>query len=105
MIWLPGEKIPGQDPDNEEYSDKQINLGFGFGDDVFKEPYFYVTAYPTPEGMSDLELPDGAEWKTDGFTGVVVPYAYVTGLDSSTDYLQALWAILLAAGREHMLEK
>jgi len=26
MIWLPGDKIPGQDPADEEYSDKQMNL-------------------------------------------------------------------------------
>ena len=28
MMWLAGEKIPGQDPNDEEYSDKQMNFGF-----------------------------------------------------------------------------
>ena len=28
MLWLPGEKIEGQDPENEEYSDKQMKLRF-----------------------------------------------------------------------------
>ena len=45
MIWLPGHKIPDQDPSDEEYADKQMNFGFVFGDESFAEPYFYVTAY------------------------------------------------------------
>lgn len=103
MIWLPGEKISGQDPSNEEYSDKQMNFGFAFGDAGIPEPYFYVTAYPTPEGLSDLELPAGAEWKADGFTGVVVPYAEVAGCADPSRYLQDLWATVLNAGRDRML--
>ncbi len=103
MIWLPGEKIPGQDPSNEEYSDKQMNFGFTFGDAGIPEPYFYITAYPTPEGLSDLDLPGGAEWKTDGFTGVVVAYAQVAGRADPGGYLQNLWATVLNAGRERML--
>lgn len=103
MIWLPGEKIPGQDPANEEYSDKQMNFGFAFGDASIPEPYFYVTAYPTPDGMSDLDLPDGAEWKSDGFSGAVVSYAHVAGRTDPNAYLQELWAILLTAGRDRMI--
>ena len=52
MLWLPGGKIPGQDPDNEEYADKQMNFGFAFGDDLVPEAYFYATAYPSPEASS-----------------------------------------------------
>jgi len=104
MIWLPGEKIPGQDPGNEEYSDKQMNFGFAFGDAGIPEPYFYVTAYPTPDGMSDLDLPDGAEWKTDGFSGAVVLYKHVAASANPNTYLQDFWTLLLKAGRAGMLD-
>jgi hypothetical protein len=105
MIWLPGEKIPEQDPLNEEHSDKQMNFGFTFGDEGISEPYFYVTAYPSPEPLENLELPPGAAWKTDAFTGAVVPYRVVTHSDSPTDYLHDLWNRILSAGRLAMLEK
>ena len=45
-------KIPGQDPADEESSDKQMNFGFTFGDEGIPEPYFYITAYPLPDAAS-----------------------------------------------------
>jgi len=74
MLWLPGEKIPGQDPANEEMSDKQMNFGFAFGDAGIPEPYFYVTAYPLPDALPGLDLPDGTAWQSDGFSGAVLLY-------------------------------
>ena len=46
MLWLPGEKIDGQDPADEEYSDKQMNFGFVLGDDSIPEPYFLRDGVP-----------------------------------------------------------
>ena len=60
MMWLPGEKISDQDPQDEEYSDKQMNFGFTLGDEGIPEPYFYVTAYPLADAFADLDLPAGA---------------------------------------------
>jgi hypothetical protein len=105
MIWLPGEKIPGQDPMNEEYSDKQMNFGFVFGDESIPEPYFYVTAYPTPDEMAAITLPVGAEWKTDGFSGAVLTYRSLLEASDPSRYLQDVWTRLLAAGQQHMLAK
>ena len=105
MIWLPGEKIPGQDPMNEEYSDKQMNFGFAFGDESIPEPYFYVTAYPTPDEMAAIQLPSGSEWKTDGFSGAVLTYRSLLDASDPSSYLQDFWTRLLAAGQQHMLEK
>ncbi len=105
MIWLPGEKISGQDPMDEEYSDKQMNFGFAFGDESISEPYFYVTAYPTPDAMAATELPAGSEWKTDGFNGAVLTYHSLLAANDPSDYLQDFWTRLLAAGQQHMLEK
>lgn len=105
MIWLPGEKIAGQDPKDEEYSDKQMNFGFAFGDDGIPEPYFYVTAYPTPDAMAATRLPAGSEWKTDGFNGAVLTYQTLRDTSDASGYLQDFWSRLLASGRQHMLEK
>ena len=103
MLWLPGEKIPGQDPADEEYSDKQMNFGFTFGDEGIPEPYFYVTAYPLPDGFERLQLPAGSRWQSDGFSGVVLPYQALIKNSDPSGYLLELWHGLLSAGREQML--
>jgi hypothetical protein len=103
MLWLPGEKIPGQDPDNEEHSDKQMNFGFTFGDDTIAEPYFYVTAYPLPDGLPKLQLPAEARWHNEGFNGAVLLYKDLVKQTDHNAYLVGLWRHLLAASRENML--
>lgn len=103
MLWLPGEKIEGQDPDNEEYSDMQMNFGFTFGDENIPQPYFYVTAYPMPDGLPGTELPDGTTWQTDGFNGAVLHYDTLLECDDPHGHLRDLWARLLSAGRAQML--
>ncbi|MDH3613715.1 MAG: DUF5996 family protein [Gammaproteobacteria bacterium] len=103
MLWLPGEKIAGQDPRNEEYSDKQMNFGFTFGDEGIPEPYFYVTAYPFPDGFPSLRLPAGASWHTQGFNAAVLRYRLLIESSDPDAYLLDLWNSLLSAGREQML--
>ena len=102
MLWLSGKKIPGQDPDNEEYSDSQMNFGFAFGDELIPEPYFYITAYPFPAALTALSLPPGATWNDSGFKGVVLPYSSLVENHEPTGYLVDLWNELLVAGREHL---
>lgn len=103
MMWLPGEKIPGQDPADEEYSDKQMNFGFSFGDEGVPEPYFYVTAYPAPEALAQLELPSGAKWHTEGFSGAVLSYSELVGRADPRGDLLALWNFLIDSGRQRLL--
>ncbi len=105
MLWLPGEKVPDQDPKNEEYADKQMNFGFVFGDDSIPEPYFYVTAYPLPEALSQVALPAGTNWQSIPFQGAVLRYESLTGIDEPDIYLLELWRVLLNAGRTHMLDQ
>ena len=102
MIWLPGPKVPGQDPANEEYADKQMNFGFVFGDEGIDEPYFYVTAYPLPDALPKVELPTGTTWRTDGFNGAVLLYKDLAAMSDPAAYLNALWSTLLTAGRSHL---
>ena len=105
MLWLPGPKIPGQNPDNEEYADKQMNFGFTFGDEAIPEPYFYVTAYPLPETLPKLQLPAGTTWLTEGFSGAVLPYSELVKNTNPKTYLVDLWTQLLSASRTQMFEQ
>lgn len=102
MIWLPGPKVAGQDPADEEHADKQMNFGFAFGDETIPEPYIYVTAYPLPEALPQLDLPAGASWRSEGFNGVVLPYRELAATADPHAYLLELWAVLLDAGRKHL---
>jgi hypothetical protein len=104
MLWLPGDKIPDQDPDNEEYADKQMNFGFTFGDAGIPEPYFYVTAYPLPDAFSTLELPDGTRWQSEGFSGAVLTYRRLLEKTEPTEYLLRLWNQLLAVGKQNLID-
>jgi hypothetical protein len=105
MIWLPGEKIAGEDPDDAESSEKQMNFGFLFGDSGISEPYFYIAAYPFPEAFPSVPLPAGTTWHTKDFHGAVLLYKDLMKSDDPTAYLLDLWNGLLAAGREHLLTK
>lgn len=79
VLWFSGRLVPDQDPDDPEYADEQMNFGFSTGDAVIQEPYFYVTAYPTPDAWIEIPLVDGAYWQSDGWTGAVLPYARIAG--------------------------
>ena len=105
MLWLPGDKVPDQDPNDEEFADKQMNFGFTFGDEGIPEPYFYITAYPLPDAFSTLELPDGTQWQSDGFTGAVITYRRLLEESDPTDYLLRLWSQLLAFGKRHHMDR
>jgi len=102
MIWLPGSKIPDQDPADEEYADKQMNFGFVFGDEGIDEPYLYVTAYPLPDALPNVELPAGTTWKSEGFNGAVLLYKDLVAMNDPAAYLRDIWSTLLAAGQIHL---
>ena len=102
MIWLPGQKIAGQDPADEESADKQMNFGFVMGDSGIEEPYFYVTAYPTPDAFLDTELPAGAKWASEGFTGAVLMWSDLIAMERPADCLHDLWTKMLDAGQRHV---
>ena len=102
MIWLPGTKIAGQDPADEEHSDKQMNFGFAFGDEGIPEPYLYVTAYPLPDELPKAPLPEGTTWRSDGFSGAVLFYRDLARMEDPHAYLLGLWKGLLEAGRKEL---
>lgn len=99
MLWLPGGKIDGEDPADEEASDKQMNFGFVCGDETIAEPYFYVTAYPLPDELPQTKLPPGTTWRSEGFDGAVTLYKDVAARDEPGPCLLDAWTTLLDAGR------
>lgn len=103
MIWLPGPKVPGQDPENEEYADKQMNFGFVLGDEGIDEPYLYVTAYPLPDALPEVELPTGTTWQSEGFSGALLLYKDLVEHSDPAAYLLELWTTLLAAAQTHLV--
>jgi len=102
MIWLPGSRIEGEDPADEESADKQMNFGFVFGDDSIAEPYFYVSAYPLPDAMPKTALPAGTTWQSDGFNGAVLLYKDLVAEQDPSAYVQDLWTRLLEAGQAYL---
>lgn len=57
-------------PDNK----LQYTMGLSTGDETIAEPYFYVTAYPEPNGFTASKLPTSAFWQSIGFSGAILKY-------------------------------
>ena len=96
LNWFSGRRVPGTDPADADSADEQMNFGFVTGDSSINDAYFYATAYPTPEGLTEAGLPDGACWHTQGFTGAVMPYAQIA---ASSDGRSRLLEFMLLAQR------
>ena len=74
VTWFSGRLIPGKGPSDPESADEQMTFGFVTGDRGIEDAYFYATAYPTPNDLTDQSLPAVADWHTEGWTGAVLPY-------------------------------
>ena len=103
VLWFSGRMVPGVDPDDEENADEQMNFGFVPGDTSIAEPYFYITAYPTPENFTDVQLPAGAYWHTEGFTGAILTYEQWLKQDKPRMALLNLLQTVHHAGKTAML--
>lgn len=102
VLWFSGRLVPDQDPDNEENSDEQMNFGFSTGDSSIADPYIYVTAYPLPEGLTAVPLPEPAYWHTAGFTGAILPYKALTETPNPQDLLHHFLTTVHEAGQSRM---
>lgn len=69
MLWFSGTEI----------NESQPHLNFGFAPDSpgLEFPYLYAYAYPYPDRYQPPELPEGAVWHTQGWTGAVLPLEVV----------------------------
>lgn len=102
MLWFSGRRVPGQDPNDEENADEQMNFGFSVGDATIPEAYFYVTAYPLPEGFVGAPLPSGAYWQTEGWKGAVLPYKRLVESKEPDAQLLDFWRSAQKLGAERM---
>ncbi|MGB3729092.1 MAG: DUF5996 family protein [Thermodesulfobacteriota bacterium] len=66
---------------------EQIGLGYLTGDETIEEPYFYITAYPELEDISDITLANDAYWNPDGWQGVVLKYKDLIVSDNPAENL------------------
>ena len=102
LNWFSGRRVPDADPADAENADEQMNFGFVTGDDSFPEAYFYATAYPLPDGLTQAELPEGAYWHTEGFTGAVLPYTAIAETRDGRERLLDFLSAAQHAGAERM---
>jgi len=102
VLWFSGRKVPGLDPHDRENADEQMNFGFSTGDTTIPDGYFYVTAYPTPEGFVGSMLSEGAYWNPVGFKGAIMPYAELVGVENAESRLLNFLHIVHARGASLM---
>ncbi len=98
MLWFSGRNVPGVDPHDRENADEQMNFGFSTGDTTIPDGYFYVTAYPTPDGFVGSMLSEGAYWNPTGFKGAIMPYAELVGVENGNARLLNFLHIVQARG-------
>jgi hypothetical protein len=87
---------------DENAAAEQMTFGFATGNATLPDPYFYATAYPMPDNLTERPLPDPAFWQRKGFTGAVLLYEGVqTAVDPTAKLLEFLQAAY-EAGRKTM---
>lgn len=74
LAWFSGRLVPGVDPADEESADEQMSFGFSTGDEKISTPYFYISAYPMPEKLKEIELPPDVSWYTESWQGALLMY-------------------------------
>ena len=102
MLVLTGRKIPGQDPNYEEYSDEQLNFGFVPGDEGIGKPYFFITFYAQAERLANVPLPDEAYFHTEGWSGIVIRYDLFRKNPQAETMLLNLWQSAWQAVQEEI---
>jgi Family of unknown function (DUF5996) len=102
LLWFSGRLIPGQDPKRASRSDEQMNFGFSPGTDDIGDAYFYVTAYPAPEGFIGLPLPADASWHTATWRGALLRYEALVGVADPAGKLLDFFRAAHKLGSERM---
>ena len=74
----------------------QLNLGFYPGG---AEPYFYSNPWPFPEELTATNLPPGANWHREGWSGAYLPYRVVRESAAPAATLHEFAAAVFTAAR------
>jgi hypothetical protein len=102
MNWFSGNMVPNVDPDDEENADEQMNFGFVSGDEGIKDAYFYITAYPNPDGWGEFKLPEYASWHRQDWVGCIMMYEDMRKLNEPAQKLSTFFNTVHAAGKKLM---
>ena len=88
FLWFAGEKADENAP--------HLNFGFAPFSAGMNFPYLYAYAYPMPKGDDGKpvlpELPTPAYWNTEGWTGVVLPYAEIARAVEPEQFVESMCA-------------
>jgi hypothetical protein len=102
MSWFSGRRVHGKDADDAELSREQMMYGFSTGDDTVPDAYFYITAYPVPEGLPNLKTPEDSRWNSNGFQGGVIMYEVIANSENPEEKLLNFFRTFQRAGAELM---
>jgi hypothetical protein len=94
--------VPGKEPHDAESSKEQMMVGFSTGDNTIPDAYFYITAYPVPDGLQNVQISEDASWNTDGFQGGVMVYESFAGASNPEEKLLNYFRTFQKAGAELM---
>lgn len=104
LVWFSGRRVAGVDPGDEEQADEQMSFGFSTGDEVIPDPYFYISAYPMPEKMENIQLPQDVSWTTASWQGALMMYDVVTRAKEPKQKLLNYLRSVHQAGKQLMMK-
>lgn len=79
-IWFHGNQL--------DESKAHLNFGFAPFSPGLEFPYLYAYAYPYPAEYAVPELPEGARWHTENWTGVVLPYDVIAAQEQPEQFVE-----------------
>lgn len=82
FLWFAKGFTEGQDP--------HLNFGFSPGSPGFPRPYIYSYAYPIPNGLFDVKLPEPARWIQEPWKGMVIDYDALAAMPDHENVLENL---------------
>jgi hypothetical protein len=74
--------------DQPDEQHPHLNFGFAPYSYGINYPYLYAYAYPYPAGYDTPKLPEGARWNTEGWTGMVLPYAEIARHENAEAFVE-----------------
>jgi len=82
-----------EEEDGPKEYNKQVGFGFSPGDEGDAQPYFYANPWPFDESFRSIELPSGASWHGEGWSGGFLPYSAVVdgGEGLLINFMQAVF--------------
>jgi hypothetical protein len=73
-------------------AEQKVGVGLSPGDEVYPEPYWYVSPYPHPRDPVLPTLPEGGRWHRDGFFAAVLTGGeLLSGGGEGTQERRARW--------------